>query len=119
VIILRVTGAANDQGSIKIAIYENEESFNDPDSAFATSSLALENGQATWVIPIAGVPERIAIAAYHDENEDQQLTLNRLGIPTERYGFSRNARGLTGPPSFKQTVIDRPEGGEVFDLFIR
>jgi uncharacterized protein (DUF2141 family) len=119
VVLIRVIGAGNDVGSIKIAIYENEESFSNPDSAFATSTLALENNEAIWLVPVARLPGKIAIAAYHDENEDGQLTLNRLGIPSERYGFSRNARGLTGPPSFQQIVIDRPEGGETLNLFIR
>jgi uncharacterized protein (DUF2141 family) len=61
----------------------------------------------------------MAIAVYHDENNDGQLNRNRLGIPTERYGFSRNARGLTGPPGFEQAVIRRPKAGETIELFIR
>ncbi len=118
-IIVRVAGAANDAGSIKIAIYGSEETFNDPDRALATNTLPLEDGVAEWIIPVSALPSEIAIAAYHDENEDKQLTLNRFGIPSERYGFSRNARGLTGPPSFRQAVIARPKGGTALDLFIR
>lgn len=116
---LRVAGAANDAGSIKIAIYGSEETFNDPDRALATNTLPIKDGVAEWIIPVAALPSEIAIAAYHDENEDEQLTLNRFGIPSERYGFSRNARGLTGPPSFRQAVIARPRGGATLDLFIR
>jgi uncharacterized protein (DUF2141 family) len=117
--MLRVAGAANNLGSIKIAIYGNEETFNDPDRALATNTLPLENGVAEWAIPVSALPSEIAIAAYHDENEDGQLTLNRFGIPSERYGFSRNARGLTGPPSFRQALIARPKGGTSLELFIR
>ena len=116
---IRVTGAANDLGTVKIAIYENEETFNNPDLALATNSLSLDGGEAVWAVPVSGLPNRIAIAAYHDENGDQQLTLNRFGIPSERYGFTNNARGLTGPPTFEQTVINRPQGGEALNLFIR
>jgi len=119
VVLIRVTGAANDFGNIKIAIYENEQTFNNPDLATATNTLSLEGGEAVWAVPVSGLPNRIAIAAYHDENEDEQLTLNRFGIPSERYGFSNNARGLTGPPSFQQTVINVPPGGETLNLFIR
>ncbi len=119
VMFIRVTGAANDFGNIKIAIYADEQTFNNPDLAIATNSLTLEGGEAVWTVPLAALPEQIAIAAYHDENEDEQLTLNRFGIPSERYGFSNNARGLTGPPSFQQTVIDVPRGGETLNLFIR
>ena len=118
-VTLRVAGAANDLGSIKIAIYGSNESFNDPDRALATNTLPLADGVAEWSIPVSALPGEIAIAAYHDENDDRQLTLNRFGIPSERYGFSRNARGLTGPPNFRQAVIARPKGGTTLDLFIR
>jgi uncharacterized protein (DUF2141 family) len=119
VVFIRVTGAANDFGTIKIAIYESEQSFNNPDVAFATNALNINGGEAVWTVPVNRLPSSIAIAAYHDEDEDEQLSLNRFGIPRERYGFSRNARGLTGPPNFEQTVIDRPEGGQTLDVFIR
>jgi uncharacterized protein (DUF2141 family) len=118
-IVLRVAGAANDSGSMKVAIYGSEETFNDPTRSLATKTLALEDGVAEWAIPVAALPREIAIAAYHDENGDEKLTLNRFGIPSERYGFSRNARGLTGPPSFRQAVIARPQGGTTLDVFIR
>jgi uncharacterized protein (DUF2141 family) len=118
-VAIRVAGAANDRGSIKVAIYGSEESFNRTDQALATNSLPLQDGEAIWILPVAQLPERMAIAAYHDENEDQRLTLNRLGIPSERYGFSQDARGLTGPPSFDEAVFDRPPGGETIFVFIR
>ncbi len=118
-IVIRVTGAANDFGSIKIAIYDNKQTFNDPDRAIATNSLKLENGEASWTVPAAELPKKIAIAVYHDENEDDSLTLNRFGIPSERYGFSRNARGLVGPPEFDEASITTPKGGTTLDLFIR
>ncbi len=119
VALIRVTGAANDFGTIKIAIYENEETFNNPDLAFATNSLPLNDGEAIWAVPVNRLPEMMSIAVYHDENQDEQLTLNRFGIPSERYGFSGNARGLAGPPAFKQTLIDRPVNGQTLELFIR
>ena len=118
-IAIRIAGAANNKGAIKVAIYGSEESFNRPEQALLTNSLPLREGEALWILPVAQLPDRIAIAAFHDENEDGRLTLNRLGIPAERYGFTQDARGLTGPPSFDQAVIDRPPGGETLFIFIR
>lgn len=118
-VAIRVAGAANDNGTIKVAIYGSEETFNLPERAWLARSLPLREGEALWVLPVAELPDRLAIAAYHDENGDERLTLNRLGIPSERYGFTQDARGLTGPPSFDQAVIDRPAGGETLFVFIR
>jgi uncharacterized protein (DUF2141 family) len=43
---------------------------------------------------------------YHDENGNGQLDKNMMGIPRERVGFSRDARGRMGPPSFADAAID-------------
>ena len=46
-------------------------------------------------------PGAYAVAVYHDENGNGRLDTNLLGLPTERYGFSNNARRiLFFPPSF-------------------
>lgn len=37
-------------------------------------------------------------ACYHDENENEELDKTIVGLPTEKYGFSNDARGTFGPP---------------------
>ena len=49
-----------------------------------------------WNIPYG----EYAIKVYHDANNDDKLNKNFLGMPTEEYGFSNNARGSFGPPSW-------------------
>ena len=44
-------------------------------------------------------PGKYTMAVFHDINMDEKLNTNMLGIPTEPYGFSNNARGTFGPPS--------------------
>ncbi|MGC4093988.1 MAG: DUF2141 domain-containing protein [Polyangiaceae bacterium] len=39
-------------------------------------------------------------SAFHDENSNGKLDTNFIGLPTEEYCASRNARGSFGPPSF-------------------
>ena len=41
-----------------------------------------------------------AIVAFHDENGNGRLDTNFLGIPSESWCTSRNAKALFGPPSF-------------------
>lgn len=41
------------------------------------------------------------VACYHDENSNEELDTNPLGIPTEVYGFSNDARGTFGPPDLE------------------
>ena len=51
-------------------------------------------------------PGRYAIAATHDENGNGKLDTNLVGLPTEPYGFSRDARGVLSQPAFDDAAID-------------
>jgi UDP:flavonoid glycosyltransferase YjiC (YdhE family) len=45
-------------------------------------------------------PDVYGISAFHDENDNQRLDTNFLGIPTEDWVTSRGAKAYFGPPSF-------------------
>jgi uncharacterized protein (DUF2141 family) len=46
-----------------------------------------------------------AILILHDENSNGKMDTNLLGIPTEGYGVSRDARRPFGPPVFEDAAI--------------
>ena len=50
-------------------------------------------------------PGKYAFKYFHDENKNENLDLNWIGIPEEGYGFSNNASGIFGPPSFKKMIF--------------
>ncbi|MEM6689183.1 MAG: DUF2141 domain-containing protein [Planctomycetota bacterium] len=110
-----IRGAHTDQGLARIAIYDSPETFNDPTKALYLLNTPLRGGRARVQLKPDRLPEKFAVAAYHDTDDDGSLSRNLLGIPTELYGFSNNARGLTGPPEFQQAAIDKPApGGGLF-----
>jgi uncharacterized protein (DUF2141 family) len=45
-------------------------------------------------------PGTYGLSAFHDQNNNGKLDTNLLGMPTEDYCASNNARGVLGPPSF-------------------
>jgi uncharacterized protein (DUF2141 family) len=47
-----------------------------------------------------------AMSVIYDEDSNGKLNKNFLGIPTELVGFSNNAKGMFGPPSFKAAAIE-------------
>ena len=51
-------------------------------------------------------PGTYALALFHDENGNGKLDQNVAGVPVERYGFSRDARGRMGPPAFADAAIE-------------
>ena len=118
-VTIKVIGAISDDGAMKIAIYGSESDFDQTVNPVASSSSLIVEGESVWAVSPEELPPKFVVAAYHDQDGDGVLNRNRLGIPTERYGFSQNARGVIGPPSYEQSVIDRPAAGESINIFIR
>ena len=47
-----------------------------------------------------------AIRYFHDENENDELDTNILGIPKEGFGFSNDAIGKFGPKDFSEWLFE-------------
>lgn len=54
-------------------------------------------------------PGRYAFKFFHDENKNEKLDVNWLGIPKEGFGFSNNPSMTFGPPSFDKTIFELKE----------
>ena len=50
-------------------------------------------------------PGIYAVAVLHDENENDEMDFNFLGMPLEGYGFSNDAAAMFGPPSFEAAAF--------------
>lgn len=58
-------------------------------------------------------PGKYAFKYFHDENKDEKLTTNFVGMPKEGFGFSNNAKGKFGPPSFDEMLFDVSESDTI------
>ena len=52
------------------------------------------------------------VSAYHDENKNEELDANWIGIPKEGVGASNNAKGKMGPPKYEDAKFEFIEGGQ-------
>jgi len=50
-------------------------------------------------------PGKYAIRVYHDENRNEKMDFNWMGIPKEGYGFSGNPKVTFGPPDFEEFLF--------------
>lgn len=48
---------------------------------------------------------KYTITYFHDENKNNELDTNIMGIPKEGYGFSNNASGKYGPPPIEERIF--------------
>lgn len=70
----------------------------------ASQTAPMRNGVAQ-VVFLGLPPGRYALRAFADENGNTKLDTNMLGIPTERLGFSNDAKGTMGPPGFDAAAL--------------
>lgn len=87
---------AETSGQVVVAVFANEADWKKNRNPVLT--LRLRPGQATRIQGLG--PGRYGIMAFHDRNSDGRLNTLPIGLPTERYGFSNNARGRFGPPGW-------------------
>jgi uncharacterized protein (DUF2141 family) len=116
---LRITldGLRTERGTILIGVYDSKATFdraielsdrdgflNDPQRVAGVAlrgSNALKGGVGLPNLE----PGRYAVIVLHDQDGNGRLDKNFWGVPTEAYGFSNDAQGFLGPPSFKDAAI--------------
>lgn len=105
-----MTGFKNEEGAARVAFFLDDRVWPDGDaSIFATAVVPISDGQAVAVFE--DVPAGpFAVSVFHDEDGDGELDSAALGIPSEPYGFSGDARDLFAPPSFKEAQIELAAG---------
>jgi uncharacterized protein (DUF2141 family) len=92
-----IVGLKPAEGQVRIALFDSEKAFlHNPVKA---GTLTIEQSQCHWRVQ-GLTPGSYALSAYQDRNSNGKLDRNLFGIPLEPYGFSNNARGVMGPPSF-------------------
>jgi len=96
---VRVSQLQNDTGRVAVALFASAEDFPDQKRALAGQLTRIQNGKASVTFPNL-LPGRYAVAVLHDENENDEMDFNFLGMPLEGYGFSNDASAPFGPPSF-------------------
>ena len=101
---LTIAGVRNDDGKLMVAIYGSAEGFLDSQRRLAQAMQTARRGDVS--LQISGLKRGLyAVAVFHDEDRNGELNRNFIGLPTEGYGFSNDARGFAGPPSFAAAVF--------------
>jgi uncharacterized protein (DUF2141 family) len=107
---VRMHGMRNSKGQVLCALFNGPKGFPDSKGAIQGGKAKVVDGKATCSFKKLD-PGVYAVAVFHDEDGDSEMD-TVLGIPTEGFGFSNNARpGMFGPPSFKEAAF-RVSGGK-------
>ena len=104
-VAVSIVGFENDRGQALVAIFLSSEGFPGEIGEAHEARECPVVGQRVSVL-FEDVPEGpFAVSVIHDEDLDFELDKNMLGIPSERWGVSRDASGFLGPPSFEKARL--------------
>ena len=115
---LIINNVSKPAGQIYVAIYDKADDFLKTDKIFAQSVTPV-GGTGNVDLMFADLPSgTYAISCFHDLNGNGRLDTNLLGIPTEPYGFSNNARPRFRAPSWAEAKFDWKTGGKAVSIHL-
>ena len=89
--------------TLYVALFDSADAYS-ADKALASQTAPMRDGAAQIVFR-GLAPGRYAVRMFADENGNAKLDTNLVGMPTERYGFSNDAKGNRGAPGFDAAAI--------------
>ncbi len=96
---VEISELSNNDGQILLQLYD--ENQNKVKGKYGK----IENKKC--IIVIENLKEgNYAFKYFHDENKNDKLDSNWIALPVEGYGFSNNATGTFGPPSFDKWIFE-------------
>ena len=102
-VTVKVNNIDNNKGQIFIGLYNSEAAFLN--ERFKGVKSVIENNSCE--VTFKNIPVGVyAISLFHDENENNKMDSNFLGIPKEDYGCSNNAKGFMGPPKWEDAKFE-------------
>lgn len=109
-VVIELVNVQNGRGQLLAALFRERRGFPaDGAKAFARRVVKAHKGVVRLSFT-AVPPGPFVISVHHDEDADFELDTGLFGIPTEGYGFSRNAHAPFGPPSFDDCKLSLQAG---------
>ncbi len=97
-VLVRADGLKDNKGQVCYALFNTSGDFLEVPFRRGVATIS---GKKSHVL-FTNIPHgTYALAVFHDRNKNFKLDKNFVGVPSELYGFSQNARGTFGPPDWK------------------
>lgn len=120
---LIINNIQSEKGVLNIAIVRTEKSYQKAIKQDRTiipySALLIPPKKPTMSISISALKHgNYSILVFQDLNQNQIIDMGFFG-PKEPYGFSNNAIGLFGPPTYQQTLVSLKKNKSMFKISLR
>ena len=108
---VKITGIRNTEGNIRVALRSGENTIVD------AKTVEIDPKTLTAEAVFDNPPEgAYGVAVIHDENKNEKLDFNEMGMPLEGYGHSNNPARREGPPSFDETKFIFTSAGAAIEI---
>lgn len=112
-----VSGLRNNNGDVRCGLFNSAATFPKDGQQFMGVVGPIANQQATCTF--TNVPPGVyVVSLFHAEKGETKLRTGFFGQPEQGYGFSRNATGTMGPPSFNAAAYSYAGGATSWPVTI-
>jgi uncharacterized protein (DUF2141 family) len=115
---IKVERVSKNRGNIRIALYDGAN-WGGTDGA-PTAGAVVPAIPGETVVELKDLkPGVYAIKTFQDENKNEKMDFDWFGIPTERFGFSNDAKPKFQQPSFDQAKFEIKPGANETAITLR
>ncbi|HVZ68181.1 MAG TPA: DUF2141 domain-containing protein [Rhizomicrobium sp.] len=115
---IKIERVSKNRGDIRIALYDGANWGGTKGEPAAGAVVPAIPGETVVVLKDLK-PGIYAIKTFQDENRDGKMDFDWFGIPTERFGFSNDAKPKFQQPSFDQAKFEIKSGDNETTITLR
>ncbi|MFC1501094.1 DUF2141 domain-containing protein [Elusimicrobiota bacterium] len=102
-ITVRAVDFKNNKGVARFGLFNSKKGFPAKSKkAYMLAVSPIVNNKASVVFENV-LNDEYAVNVWHDENNNNKIDSNFIGMPKEGVGVSNNAKGKFGPPPYKKS----------------
>jgi uncharacterized protein (DUF2141 family) len=117
--IVKVTNIEGRKGILYLGWFNDASAFRMNENALYKSKTIVQNQNEVMVV-FKNIPKgKYAIAVFLNENNNNLLDKNFLGIPKEKYGFSNNIVPLTRPARFSESSFYLKDSDTIINITLK
>lgn len=115
---IKIERVSKHAGYVRLALYDGANWGGTEGKPAAGAVVPAKPGET--VIALRGLkPGVYAIKTFQDENSDGEMNFDWFGIPTERFGFSNDAKPTFQQPSFDSAKFTLQPGANQMTIHLR
>jgi len=112
--VVHLTGFDSNDGEVRVALNNSDENYQSS-TPFDRAAEKIVDHKVEFTFKDIPFGE-YAIKCYHDENSNEKMDRNSMGIPIEYYGFSNNAVGNFGPAKYEDAKFTFNKNKQVVEI---